>query len=219
MAITPEVLNEVQQAYRAAVDSINIEGQPPVFYDTQVNADVVRKYLLSQTTVPMMAWKSDFVWKAAILECRAQNRLVPLPVKKSREERERELHLQDRAAGNALKSLTHTRPEDKPRHTPEETVAANKAYEDALNPGQVVARKVAAKADAEVAAANEQRRLLALFPDVSQEFADYSPEQHAAFRKLTPANMRFIGARRDDWKRGKSQEAAAARGAAKRGKQ
>jgi hypothetical protein len=210
MALTPNQRAAIQTAYDEAVATVNVVNGPVIYNNCPENVSILTKFLLSEG-ITQERWSSSFIWQSALLHCRQNDLLIPPPLKKTRSEREAELHAQDRAAGNALKALTHTRPEEKPRHTQEEIDAAKKAYEDALNPGAVLARKAAEKAEADTKAATEQKQLMALFPDPAQEFSTYTPEQLAAFKKLTPANMRLLGAKRDDCKRAKAQEAAAAR--------
>jgi hypothetical protein len=210
MALTPEQRAAIQTAYDEAVAAVNIPNGPVVYNNCPENVSILTKFLLSEGVL-QDRWASSFIWQSAILHCRQNAMLIEPPVKKSREQREAELHAQDRAAGKATRFTSKGFQSQQPAATAEELAAARAEFQEVLDPVTANRRRAEEKALQQVAAAAEQRQMMSLFPDVSQEFADYSPEQHAAFRKLTPANMRLLGAKRDDWKRQQAQERAAAR--------
>jgi hypothetical protein len=147
---------------------------------------------------------------ASIAECRKRGLLWTRPEPKTRDQIEKERNARLTADSSRVGNA-HSHYKPRAKATEEETAKAKQWCADLKDPVAANRRKAAEKADAETAAAYEQRQLMELFRDPSVEFADYTPEQLAAFKKLTPANMRLIGARRDDYKRGKAQEAAAAR--------
>jgi hypothetical protein len=209
MALTPEYRAAIQTAYEEAVQAVNIPDGPVVYNNCPENVSIISKFLLSEGVL-QDRWHSSFIWQSAILHCRQNAMLIEQPVKKTREQREAELHAADAAAGS-LVGNAHSHYQPRAKATEEETAKAKQWYDELKDPVGANRRRAQEAANVAAKTEQEQQQIMQLFVDPSIPFEQYSPEMLAGFRKLTPANIRTVNARYADFKRKLAQEAAAAR--------
>lgn len=198
MAVSQDVLDRVNAAYREFVSQINASGPNTTYLECQGNQDAIRRFAKAQTpSIPLELFQESFVWTECWMRARAAGLLQEpeRPLSDAEKREEHRIWAEKKMREDRRIDLGHRSDEELQRQAEEEDARKRKLVKDTREAIVNAGKEAERRANAE-AAKNSFDNVPSI---ASLQVTPLSSEEEIAFyRKHPPAVIREYARRKQE---------------------